>query len=108
MPSSYLPAQKSIFDFNPDNSLGGVGAYASAGGRFAAIFAACSGSIDRLWTSPDRQNCLATCLTIVSRPNGLSGFKLNAVVQHRICNWGLVFAMLRDMLLGGFREREPD
>lgn len=30
----------------------------------------------KLWSSPNRQNCLATCLTSVSRPNGLSRFNL--------------------------------
>jgi hypothetical protein len=43
-----LPAQKSIFDFNPDNPLGGSSSLRERCGQFAAIFAACSASIDRL------------------------------------------------------------
>ncbi len=53
---------------NPDNLSGSS---LSLCENVAAIFAACSVSIDLLWTSPNQKNCLAGGCTIISRPNGL-------------------------------------
>jgi hypothetical protein len=52
-------------ELNPDNPLGGLRAYRVLAVNLRPFSPLARMSIDWLWTSPNRQNCLATCLTIL-------------------------------------------
>jgi hypothetical protein len=56
----------------------------------------------------NRQTELITPSQSFQCRNLADDFKLSAVSHRRICNRGLVFAMLRGMLLNGFRECQLD